>query len=64
MKKEMVIPVVTGVSIGLALSVYRLYRKRLVEANKIVPKSENNTDIMQEKSESKGFSKINYIRLR
>lgn len=64
MKKEIMIPVATGVSIGLALSIYR---KRVIDTYKQNAKNmdaQNNADAMQEKSENEGFAKTKYIRLR
>lgn len=71
MKKNILIPVATGASVGLALYFYRLYRKRLVDNDKM---NRKNTDVesdmvlsskeVRPETEDKGFSKIHYIKLK
>lgn len=71
MKKKIIIPVATGASVGLALYFYRLYRRRLVDTDKMNRKSTDVESDMTVSSkevrpevEDKGFSKIHYIKLK
>lgn len=70
-KKDMVIPVVTGASIGLALCFYRLYRQRIIEMNSVRTKNIDAESYMnlsssnlRQESNLEELSKRKYIQLR
>lgn len=70
-KKDMVIPLVTGVSIGLALCFYRLYRQRIIEMNSVRTKNIDAESYMnlsssnlRQESNLEELAKRKYIQLR